>query len=249
MTLAGIRTGRITKPRRTLWYGVAGVGKSTNCAINGSIFVPTEEGTNDIDCHAFPVCVSYDEFIARLGELYTGEHSYNRVVIDSCDWLERLIWAKVCQLKNVASIEDIGYAKGFHFAITHWRTVLDGLEALRNDRGMTIDLIAHADIQKFHNPETDSYDRYSPRLHKLAAALITEWCDEVLFINYKVYTTKTDEGFNRKSVKGAGSGERVVYTTERPAHIAKNRLGLPPEMPFDLETFRSTFSKYLPNQT
>ena len=39
-----------------------------------------------------------------------------------------------------------------------------------------------------------------------------------------------DEGFNRTRVQGIGSGERVLKTTERPAHLAKNRLNLPDEL-------------------
>lgn len=59
--------------------------------------------------------------------------------------------------------------------------IFAGLDALRTDRGMQVILIAHAAIEKFANPETDTYDRYVPRLQKLASALVREWCDEVLF--------------------------------------------------------------------
>jgi hypothetical protein len=165
------------------------------------------------------------------------------VVVDSLDWLERIIWNKVCRRRNVESIEDIGYAKGYVFALTQWREFLDGLTALRTERGMMVMLIAHAKIEKFENPETDNYDRYVPRLHKLASAVVQEWCDEVLFATYKVYTKTTDEGFNRKKTKGTGTGERIIRTTERPAHVAKNRLNLPDELPLDW----TAYEQYLPN--
>ena len=64
---------------------------------------------------------------------------------------------------------------------------------------MTVVLIAHAKIEKFENPETVPYDRYSSRLHKLASALVQEWADEVLFATYKVHTVKVDEGSTRPS--------------------------------------------------
>jgi hypothetical protein len=64
--------------------------------------------------------------------------------------------------------------------LDQWRKFLEGLAALRRDKGFAVVLIAHAKIEKFENPETESYDRYVPRLHKLASALIQEWCDEVL---------------------------------------------------------------------
>ena len=52
----------------------------------------------------------------------------------------------------------------------------------------------------------------------------------VLFCNYKTHTRKADVGFDKKVVRGVGSGERVVFTEERPAYLAKNRWGLPPEI-------------------
>ena len=135
------------------------------------------------------------------------------------------------------SIEDVPYAKGYIFALDAWREVLAGLDALRNDRGMQVILIAHASVEKFANPETETYDRYAPRLNKHASALIQEWCDEVMFATYRVLTKSTDEGFNRKRVQGVGSGERVLKTTERPAHVAKNRLSLPDELPLDFRVY------------
>jgi hypothetical protein len=230
--LANILTGPKPGPRRMLVYGTAGIGKSTfaTCAPS-PIVLQTEDGLGEIDCHKFPLAQSLGEVMQSLGALYQESHSYRTVVIDSLDWLERLIHAEVCRARQVASIEDISYGKGYAFAIQHWRDVLDGLAALRDEKGMTVVLIAHARIERFENPETEAYDRYVPRLHKSAAAMIAEWCDEVLFATYKVFTKATDEGFNQKRVQGLGSGERVLRTTERPAHLAKNRLNLPDELP------------------
>ena len=232
--LERIEKGRSRAPRRTLVYGVHGVGKSTFGAMaERPVFIQTEEGLADIECERFPLAGSLADALEALGALYTEEHEYGTVVIDSLDWLERLIWAEVCRKRGVETIEDIGYGKGYVFALTCWREVLAGLDALRADRGMGVVLIAHAQIEKFNNPETDAYDRYAPRLHRLASAIVQEWCDEVLFATYRVHTKATDEGFNRKRVVGLGSGERVLRTTERPAHLAKNRLGLPEEIPLD----------------
>jgi len=215
-------------------YGTHGIGKSTwGAQAPRPIFIQTEDGLGEIDCERFPLAESFEEVIDALSELYSEKHTFKTVVIDSLDWLERLIWAEVCCKRMVESIEDIGYAKGYTFALTQWRACLDGLSTLRSERAMTVILIAHAKIERFENPETESYDRYVPRLHKLASAVVQEWCDEVLFATYRVYTKVTDESFNRKKAKGLGSGERIVHTGERPAHVAKNRLGLPDEMPLE----------------
>lgn len=232
--LKQVQRGVQPAPRRALLYGTHGIGKSTfGSMADRPIFIQTEDGLGGIDCERFPLATSYGDVVSALSALYAEPHEYRSVVVDSLDWLERLIWAKVCQDRGVESIEDIGYAKGYVFALTSWREVLAGLDALRSERGMGVILIAHAQIEKFANPETDTYDRYSPRLHKQASALAQEWCDEVLFATYSIHTKATDEGFGRKRVQGIGTGERIIRTTERPAHVAKNRLGLPEQIPLD----------------
>jgi len=243
MLLEQVQTGKRPVPRRVMNYGVHGVGKSTWASQSDSpIFIQTEDGLGQIDCAKFPLAETYAQVIQALSELYSEPHDYQTVVIDTLDWLERLIWAEVCRKRGVENIEDIGYAKGYAFALTQWREVLEGLTALRNERGMMIILIAHSQIEKFENPETDSYDRYVPRLHRHASALVQEWCDEVLFATYKVHTKQVDEGFGRTKAKGIGTGERIIRTTERPAHVAKNRLGLPDELPLDWQAY----AQYLP---
>lgn len=236
--LKQIQRGRTQLPRRVMLYGTHGIGKSTFGAMaENPIFIATEDGLGDIACESFPLARSLGDVMAALETLYSGDHGYRTVVIDSLDWLERLIWADVCRDRGVNSIEDIGYAKGYAFAIEKWRTVLRALDALRSDRGMTVIVIAHAKIEKFENPETEPYDRYSPRLHKLASALVQEWADEVLFATYKVLTVKVDEAFNKAKHNGVGTGERIIRTVERPAHVAKNRLNLPEELPLDYRVF------------
>ena len=233
-----IQSGRQPRPRRVMLYGTHGIGKSTfGSMAEKPVFIQTEDGLGEIDCDKLPIATRYSDVLGALSELYSEEHDYRTVVIDSLDWLERLIFAEVCAKRGVESIEDIGYAKGYTFALTQWREILEGLDALRNERDMQVILIAHARIEKFDNPETESYDRYVPRLNKHAAALVQEWCDEVLFATYRVHTKHTDEGFNRKRTQGIGTGERIVRTTERPAHAAKNRLSLPDEIPLDYRVF------------
>lgn len=233
-----IERGRAARPRRIMVYGTHGIGKSTFGAMaERPVFIQTEDGLADIESERFPLATDFKQVIDALGSLYSEEHDYQTVVIDSLDWLERLIHAKTCRDRGVKSIEDIGYGKGHIFALDAWREVLAGLDALRSERGMQVILIAHAAVEKFSNPETEAYDRYAPRLNKHASALVQEWCDEVLFASYRVLTKTTDEGFNRKRVQGIGSGERVLKTTERPAHVAKNRLGLPDELPLDFHAF------------
>ena len=59
-----------------------------------------------------------------------------------------------------------------------------------------------------------------------------EESDIILFVNYFVGTTKSKTGFNER-VRATGSGERILYTEDRPSFIAGNRYNLPDEIPFD----------------
>ena len=236
--LDSVKVGKVARPRRVLLYGTHGVGKSTWAAAAPSpVFIQTEDGLEDIGCPRFPYARSLDVVLGQLRAVYEEKHAYKTVVIDSLDWLEKLIWAEVVKAKNVESIEDIGYAKGYIFALEHWRKIITALDFIREQRKMMVICVAHAQITRFESPETESYDRYSPAIHKHAARLVQEWADEILFAAYRIHVKTSDEGFNKKKSKGIGSGERIIRTEERPAWVAKNRISLPVELPLDWNAY------------
>lgn len=243
-----ITNGKIAAPRRIIVEGVHGIGKTTWAASAPKpVLIPTEEGANDVDVPKFPKASTFEEVMTHLHSIYEDKHSYQTLIIDSVDWLEKLIFDQVCEHheKKVSSIEEIGYAKGYIFALQYWRRFMEALDAIRSERGMTIILIAHTQIVRFEDPETATYDRYAPALHKHAANLLTQWADEVLFACYKTIVRQSDEGFGKKKNRGIGTGERVLYTTERPGHVAKNRLGLPDELPMPKEDGWAVYAAYL----
>ena len=232
-----VRAARPKPPIMTV-YGVHGIGKTTFAAQAPSpVFVQTEDGLGTLACPHFPLAATFEDVISALAALYTEPHDFKTCVIDSVDWLEALIWAKACRDNGWASIEDAGYGKGYVAALNLWRQYIDGLNALRDDKGMTVIQIAHTDIKRFDSPEHDPYDRYTIKLHARAAALVQEHSDIVLFANYRISTVKADVGFNKKVSRAVGSGERVIHTTERPAFLAKNRYGLPDTLPLDWQAF------------
>ncbi len=161
--LQQIRTGRHPSPPRFVIYGTEGIGKSTTAAqARKPIFIPTEDGLDQIDCASFPLATSLADVETALQSLINERHDFETVVLDSCDWTERLVWDALCQQFGVASIEKVdgGYAKGYTHALTPWRRILDSLNVLRNQRGMCVILLAHAKVEKFEDPEQAAYDRY-----------------------------------------------------------------------------------------
>jgi hypothetical protein len=239
MSLLGtIQKGRQQTAPRILLYGSEGVGKSTlGSQTPGAIFVPTEDGLGQIDCHSFPLAKSFEDVISALGALYSEKHDYQTVVIDSLDWLERLVWDAVCRDYGAKSIEKVdgGYGKGYVHALPYWRKVLDGVDALHKEHGMLVLLLAHAKVERFEDPESSAYDRYSPRLHKHAGALLTEWVDIVTFATRKFRVEREEAGFNRERgiahPVGKDGGERILRTVGGPSCVAKNRYSLPAELP------------------
>lgn len=222
-------------PPRIEIHGSEGIGKSSLAAqASAPAFIPTEDGLGQINCHAFPLATCLEDVTAALTALRDLPHEYQTAVIDTLDWLERLIWRKVCQEHDVQNIEDIGYQKGYVFALDHWRRILDLLDQLRHQRNMMVILLAHSKIEKFEDPETLTYDRYSPKLHKHANAMVIEWCDAVLFASRMITTRTEDKGFSQKRTIASGAGEgdrRILRCIGGPACVAKNRYNLPGELP------------------
>ena len=238
ISLASLRQTTTLTPPRILIHGVAGVGKTTFAAKSDRpVIIATEEGLGTLDVSHFPLAKTFGDVMEALYALYNEPHEFGTVVIDSVDWLEPLIWKRVCDDNKWGSIEEPGYGKGYVAALDLWREYLDGLNALRNERGMTVIQIAHTDIKRFDSPVHEPYDRYVIKLHSRAAALLQEHSDIVLFANYRISTVKSDVGFNKKVTRALGSGERVLYTEERPAFLAKNRYGLPDVLPLDWAAF------------
>jgi hypothetical protein len=112
---------------------------------------------------------------------------------------------------------------------------------------MAVILLSHAKVERYESPESESYDRYSPDLHKSSSSMIQEWCDEVLFASTRVYTKKQDEGFNRTRNVAIGGKERFIRTSESASSIAKNRLGLPAELPLEWSAYAECVKAYYAN--
>lgn len=227
-----IKSGRRARPRRIMLYGVHGVGKSTFAAgAPRPLFFDVEGGIDDIESDKTDRLKTFGDVVAGVSWLLGNDTGHKTLVVDTLDWLERLIFADVAQANQVASIEKIGYGKGYKFAVDKWNFLLRGFDALREQRGMTILLLAHSVSRKIMPPDSESYNRYEPALHEESSRLIQEWCDEVLFASFRVFTRSEDQGFNKTRNIAIGGKDRYIRTSESASVLAKNRLRLPDEMP------------------
>lgn len=221
------------KPQRILIYSPEGIGKTTfGATFEKPIMVRTEDGGGNVNVPTFPMVTNFGEMESVITALHK-DHDFKTLLIDTADWLEPIVWQKTVDddtENEVSNVEAYGYGKGYVLADQWWRYLMGGFDSLRNNKDMQIVIIAHSEIKTYTPPESDPYDRHQIKLHKRASALLREWVDIVAFVNFETKIKKTETGFNKEVKRGTGTGQRVIYTEERPAYRAKNRWGLPAEI-------------------
>ena len=158
------------------------------------------------------------------------------LVIDTVDWAEILAIRYVCAKNRKSSLEDFGYGKGFTFVADEFVNLLKLLNEILA-LGIHVTLVAHAKPRKYELPEEQGqFDRWEMKLSKQVAPLIKEWCDMLLFCNYKTFVIATEN-----NTKKATGGRRVMYTSHNPCWDAKNRFGLKDELELDFKEIAHLF--------
>lgn len=229
------------RPRRILLYGVHGCGKSTWAShAPNPFFVNLEDGVDDIECDKSPMLRTMGEVIYCLDWLLKQEHQYKTVVVDTVDWLEQVINRDLCQASGVESLAEVGggFGKGNARAVGKWDRLTQMLSQLHKQRGMGIILLSHAKTEKIKPADGDEYSKYAPDLATPTSMMLQEWCDEVLFAQFKVYVATIDEGFKKTRGRASGGKEVVIRTSETPYAYAKNRVsGMPTELPMEWNAY------------
>lgn len=233
MTLGNVVKGPVHTPLRVVLYGPIGIGKSTFASnADRPIFLCAEDGTNELDVARLKP-ETWEELFEAIAMLGSEPHDYQTLVIDTLDWAEQLCWRSLCARERKNSIEAFAFGKGFVIAHEEFRRLAAALDRLREQKGMTIVLLAHSWIKNFRNPEGEDFDRYEMKLHKLSAAALGEWADALLFANYETLTRQNE----RKRTTGVSTGARYIYTERCAAWDAKNRHNLPPALPLYWDDF------------
>lgn len=232
MSKYSVTTGVQTAPVKTVLYGPEGIGKSTFAShFPDPVFIDTEGGTKRLNVARLPQPTSWAMLLDEVAEVRKGSVPCGTLVLDTADWAERLCIQAVCARAKVNGIEDFGYGKGYTYVKEEFAKLLDALEEVLN-AGHNVVVLAHAAITKFEQPDAvGNYDRWGMKTSKQVAPLLREWCDMLLFANYKTVVEKAGSGPNAKNK--ASGGRRVLYTTHHPCWDAKNRFGLPEELPLD----------------
>lgn len=227
-----ITGGTIPAPVKVVLYGPEGIGKSTFAArFPDPVFIDTEGGTKRLDVRRLPRPTSWAMLLDEVAEAARGGVPCTTLVLDTADWAETLCIRSICAKAKVDGLEGFGYGKGYVYVKEEFGRLLDQLEEVVAT-GRNVVVLAHATIAKFEQPDAvGNYDRWQMKTTKQVAPLLREWCDMLLFANYKTVVEKSGSGPNAKNK--ASGGRRVMYTTHHACWDAKNRFGLADELPLD----------------
>lgn len=227
--------GKRPGAKKVVVYGPEGIGKSTFAArFPDPVFIDTEGSTRDMDVARTPAPTSWAMMMDQVEYIRTHPGLCRTLVVDTIDWAEQMCVKHICDLHQKRGIEDFGYGNGYVYTKEEFGRFLNKLSEVIN-AGINVVLTAHAQMRKFEQPdEMGAYDRWELKLGKKTTSqtspLVKEWSDLLLFANYKTYSVAVDDKGKKRKAQG---GSRVMYTSHHPCWDAKNRYGLPDEMPFD----------------
>lgn len=234
-----ITRGIISGAKKVVIYGPEGIGKSTfAAAFPEPLFIDTEGSTKEMDVARLPVPSSWTRIKEEVRYVCQHPDLCRTLVIDTADWAEKMAIQAVLDEHNKSGIEDFGYGNGYRYVYEKFGELLNLLNDVV-EAGINVVMTAHATLRKFEQPdELGAYDRYSMKLidspKTSNSAALKEWADMVLFANYKTIVI-TDSKTKKTKAQG---GQRVMYTTHHSCWDAKNRYGLPDEIPFKYDEIR-----------
>ncbi len=228
-----ITRGRLGGAKKIVVYGPEGIGKSTFAAnFPEPVFIDTEGSTKDMDVARFDKATSWAMILQQVQYVIDHPSCCRTLVIDTADWAEQIEITSLCDKKGWSGLEDPGYGKGYTYSAEEFGKFLNLLEDVI-DRDVNVVMTAHAQLRKVELPEEmGAYDHWEMKTSKKTAPMIREWADAVFFANYKTRIIEVDK---KKKAQG---GQRIMYTSHTPFWDAKNRYGLPDELPFQYESIR-----------
>lgn len=237
-----ISRGKLPTAISAVIYGTEGIGKTTLASrFPAPLFLDTEGGTDRMDVDRARIR-TWLELEGAFHELVREHGNYETVVVDSADWAEAMAKDHVCRSNNKPSIESFGYGKGQVMVGEAVKRLL-GLADQLVERGVNVVFVAHAKVVRVSPPDqTDGFDRYELKMDKNTSPIFKEWADLVLFCNYKTHIVEGQDG----RMKAKGGGGRVMYAVRSPAYDAKNRFGLPGELPMTIEALAPVFAGTAP---
>ena len=237
-----IKSGRLQKPVKAVFYGLEGTGKTTLAAQTPDpLILDTEGGTTYLDVKRIDQFPGWESLINTVEEIARDTACCRTMVIDTADWAEQMAIRHICEKYKQTGLESFGFGKGYTYLAEEFSRLLAACDEVITS-GKHVVITAHAKQRRVELPdETGGFDVWGLKLSKQCAPLLKEWPDALLFLNYKTIVVATDSNTHK-----AQGGKRVIYTNHRPVFDAKNRHGLPDEMELCYDSIAPIFGDAAP---
>lgn len=196
-------------------YSMPGIGKTTLASkLSKSLIIDIEGGANRVKTPRTEQITKLDAFYECLVQLWHAEkREFDYIVIDTVDWLVRLIINDVAGIDKNHLTETLnrsngGYGNGKQVLENNVRVKLLPLLIALNKKGYGICLLAHADKKTMMDSDGTAIEQITPKIDPTTLNAFMEWCDAIYFL-------KKDLG-----------GDRVLQLESDSIAVAKNRSGL-----------------------
>ncbi|MBU1668507.1 ATP-binding protein [bacterium] len=211
--------------------GEGGVGKTTLAGtFPNPIILRTEDGTmslsEDSGVSLLPLAKTSKECFEYIEMLAKEEHNFKTLIVDSVTQLNTIFESEIVASDTKAkSLNSAlgGYGAAFSAISEKHRVFREWCGYLSEDKGMNIVFIAHTDTETIELPDTDSYTRYTIRMHKKSVQHYSDNVDVVAYLKLKTFTSGSSESKTKKAIS---NGTRVMTCYPTASHISKNRLGI-----------------------
>ena len=230
-----ITRGRVQTPHISVIHGPPGVGKTSfACGVEypsvvaspSIVVLDYERGTSELDVARVRGAETWDESLSLVSEACIGSGEHREVVVDTIDRLEAQAAVAVIRAgkKGEKSLGDFGYGDGYEAMAQKFRELIAKLEQAR-DHGRSVWVVAHSQRVEINDPTMGKYGKYVPMLHKKCWAPLHQSADNILFANY-------DYGVVKDLLQVLET--RSLYTMAGSGYEAKNRWGLPRQLPLSV---------------
>src|SRR3990167_5497688 len=193
-----------------LVYGRAKIGKSTFCSnFPSALFLATESGLNQLDVFKVNI-TSWEKFLEACADIATGKHSFQTVVVDTCDNLVTFCSDYICRQHDINHPADLPHGKGWHFVTAELQRAFAKLQMLP----YWLILVSHCDTEEIET-KTKKYNRFTISISGKNKGIFLNMADLILFID-----SEMDKDSNER---------RLIRTKPSLYWEAGDRAGILPE--------------------
>ena len=226
-------SGERLAPERILLMSAEGGGKSSFAAtIPGAVFFDLESSTDKLNVHERAEVEDevtgkprpprdLAEFKAFLAHYAEPANHPSAIVIDTWDWLVRMIEIYVCRKKDWDVVADGSYKVGAESLMSAVREVIAELDRFQRATGAHLVFLSHATVRMVYPLDGEKFNAYSMRCRDEAALILREWCTLIMYAE----------------IDADNPDLRKVTCAKTKTVPAKNRLCLPTVMPLNSGTW------------